>query len=83
MARIGAAVLLIISGTVIAWFYSQYVSATATGNAFLDALLGGFGNTVHADFALICGMLIVLHHFVSRSSGSKNIGVKIAMTVVY
>ena len=59
-------------------FYSYATSAIGSSavvyTPFLDAIIGGYGNTVHADFALILGILVIIMHLTLMITTSSMLG---------
>ena len=58
------ALALIFCALYIFYSYANWVSGSSAVvyTPFLDAIIGGYGNTVHADLALILGVLVIVMH---------------------
>jgi|APSaa5957512535_1039671.scaffolds.fasta_scaffold227580_1 hypothetical protein len=58
------ALTLIFCALYIFYSYANFASgfSAVVYTPFVDAIIGGYGNTVHADLALILGILIIIMH---------------------
>ena len=60
------ALTLIFCALYIFYSYANFASGSSAVvyTPFVDAILGGYGNTVHADLALIVGILVIIMHLI-------------------
>jgi hypothetical protein len=70
------ALALIFCALYIFYSYANWVSGSSAVaySPFLDAIMGGYGNTVPADFALILGILVIIMHVTLMISTSSILG---------
>jgi len=70
------ALALIVCALYIFYAYANFASGTSAVvySPFLDAIMGGYGNTVPADFALILGILIIIMHLTLMISTTNILG---------
>ena len=70
------ALALIVCALYIFYAYANFASGTSAVvySPFLDAIMGGYGNTVPADFALILGILVIIMHLTLMISTTNILG---------
>ena len=70
------ALALIFCALYIFYAYANFASGTSAVvySPFLDAIMGGYGNTVPADFALILGILVIIMHLTLMISTTNILG---------
>tara|TARA_B110000008_G_C16576110_1_gene406378 strand:+ start:62 stop:541 length:480 start_codon:yes stop_codon:yes gene_type:complete len=70
------ALALIFCALYIFYAYANFTSGTSgvVYSPFLDAIMGGYGNTVPADFALILGILVIIMHLTLMISTTNILG---------
>jgi hypothetical protein len=70
------ALALIYCALYIFYAYANFASGTSAVvySPFLDAIMGGYGNTVPADFALILGILVIIMHLTLMISTTNILG---------
>jgi len=70
------ALALIFCALYIFYAYANFASGTSAVvySPFLDAIMGGYGNTIPADFALILGILVIIMHLTLMISTTNILG---------
>ena len=70
------ALALIFCALYIFYSYANWVSGSSAVaySPFLDAIMGGYGNTVLADLALILGILVIIMHLTLMITTSSMLG---------
>ena len=70
------ALALIFCALYIFYSYANWVSGSSAVvySPFLDAIMGGYGNTVLADLALILGILVIIMHLTLMITTSNILG---------
>ena len=70
------ALALIVCALYIFYSYANYASESSAVvySPFLDAIMGGYGNTVPADFALVLGILVIIMHLTLITTTSNILG---------
>ena len=66
---------IILCALYIFYCYAKFVGESAVVySPYLDAVLGGYGNTIHADVALILGVLIIIMYLINLIETNSLLG---------